>query len=225
MIDDTGQNFAGSDNLMPTVTSEPASLSDGQARVLHRSPYSARGGQSMITIIARRLTLLLIVFAGMKAMHQKAIHCRKWTFFCSRYSTHASAIEQYQLQTTDLLEIIMSPHQSLYTRGRAIAALGMRSEQEIGSHLRFIIDGSMNEVLKQQFEVWQKDGGDTFHIEHLPFSGTYWPSRRIHFARISECIYTGYKTRYPSTVQLTPQDEVPITVSSVVKVVLCKCKV
>ncbi|MEE2786570.1 MAG: hypothetical protein VX589_04460 [Myxococcota bacterium] len=39
MIDDTAQSFAGADNLMfPTVTSEPASLSDGQAWVLHRSP-------------------------------------------------------------------------------------------------------------------------------------------------------------------------------------------
>ena len=38
-IDDTMGGLNGSDNLMfPTVTSEPARLTDGQAWVLHRSP-------------------------------------------------------------------------------------------------------------------------------------------------------------------------------------------
>ncbi|MEE2786569.1 MAG: hypothetical protein VX589_04455 [Myxococcota bacterium] len=59
-------------------------------------------------------------------------------------------VEQHDLNAPFLMSIIMSPTAALYTRGRAIAALGMRRELGIGTHLEFIIQGSFSDVLKDQ---------------------------------------------------------------------------
>ena len=59
-------------------------------------------------------------------------------------------VEKADLDVAYLLRVILSSNERLYTQGRAIAALGMRTEDEIGAHLNLIISGVFDHRLKQQ---------------------------------------------------------------------------